>query len=271
MSKDYMAQLSKWARWMLPWQEADAVIADYHDITGTLPRSREELFRDLGKPRDAAKALVQPKQYHIWLAMFSIMTVCILMQINSTLMLDFPLLLVYAIGDSFFRRWSDIFYCYILFAPGIAAALVWFRRQGRKTKNIPKAVPVLLAVLLAYTAGGLLLYWSCVWDLLGTWEGVPALLRPEEGPFYLLQFVMGYSSTFFAFLGIYSLVKARTGDRRWAAVYVLAMTAILISRMLMEWSHVPVITNPEEKFRQIMLRCTLIAAAGAAGTGAALC
>lgn len=82
---------------------------------------------------------------------------------------------------------------------------------------------------------------------------------------------MSYSCSLFALTGIYSLIKARTRDRRWAAVYVLAMAAILISRILLEWSHIPVITNPEEKFRQLMLRCTMVAAAGLAGTGVALC
>ena len=272
MEKDYMTQLSRWARWMLPWQEADVVIADYHDITGIPPRSGEELLRDLGRPRNVVKALAQPKQYYLWLAMFGVMTVCILMQVNSNLIS--PVLLWLALCDGLFKHWRDIFYCYILFAPGIIAALVWFRRQGRKTKSIPKAVPILLAVLLVYTGGVLLIYWSCYWNLdavLGTWEGVPAWIRPEEGPFYLLQFAMSYSCSLFALTGVYSLVRARTGDRRWAAVYVLAMTALLISRAVLEWSVIPVITNPEEKFRQLMLRCTIAAAAGMAGTGAALC
>lgn len=272
MGKDYLTQLSKWARWILPWQEADVVIADYHDIIGIPPRSMEELLRDLGKPRDVVKALAQPKQYRVWLAMFGIMTVCILAQVNSPLI--GPVILWRALWDGFFRRWRDIFYCCILFAPGIIAALVWFRRQGRKTKCIPKAVPILLAILLVYTGGVLLIYWSCFWNpdaFPGTLEGVPAWIRPEEGPLYLLQFAMSYSCSLFVLIGAYSLIKARTRDRRWAAVYVLAMAAILISRMVLEWSHIPVITNPEEKFRQLMLRCTMVAAAGVVGTGIALC
>ncbi|MBD5168961.1 MAG: hypothetical protein HDT20_02375 [Oscillibacter sp.] len=273
MRKDYMTQLSRWARWMLPWQEASDVIADYHDIIAIPPRSRKELIRDLGKPRDVVKALAQPKQYYVWLAVFSIMLVCILMQVNSSLIS--PVFLWCALRDGLFRHWREqIFYCYILFVPGIIAALVWFRRQGRKAKHIPKAVSILLAVLLVYTGGVLLFYWSCFWNLdafLGTWEGVPAWVRPEAGPLYLSQLAMSYSCSLFALTGVYSLIKARTGDRRWAAVYVLAMAAILISRTILEWSQIPVITSPEESFRQLMLRCTIAAAVGMAGTGVALC
>ena len=82
---------------------------------------------------------------------------------------------------------------------------------------------------------------------------------------------MSYSCSLFALTGVYSLIKARTGDRRWTAVYVLAMSAILISRTILEWSNIPVITDPEEPFRQLMLRCTIAAAVGIAGTGVALC
>lgn len=268
MEKDYMSQLLKWARWMLPWQEADVVIADYHDITGIPPRSRDELLRDLGKPRDVVKALARDKQYRVWLAMFGIMAVCILEMINN------PVFFGYAFWAGFLRRWIDIFYCYILFAPGIITALVWFRRQGRKTNRIPKAVPVLLAALSVYIGGVLLLYWSCFGNLdafLGTWEGAPAWIMPEDGPFFMAPLAMSYSGTLLALIGVYSLIKSRTGDRRWAAVYVPAMAAILVSRMVLKWSLIPVVTNPEEKFRQLMIQCTAAAAVGVVGTGIALC
>ena len=269
MGKDYMSQLSKWARWMLPWQEAENVIADYQDITGIPPRPMEELLRDLGKPRDAVKVLVQPKQYRIWLAMMGIMTVCLLQQVNSPLIC--PLIYGTVFWGSFFWRYRDIFYCLLLFPIGIITALVWFRRQGRKTERIPKAVLVLLAALLLYLGGIFLLYWSVfrnIDSLIVIWEGA-AWIRPEGGS--LLQFSISYSCPLLAVAGIYGLIKARTGDRRWAAVYVLAMATILISRMYLELSYIPFISNPEEKFRQFMILCTAAAAVGLAGTGIALC
>ena len=43
-----MARLEQAARWRLPPEEAEDVIADYRDIVGSPPRSEEELRREVG-------------------------------------------------------------------------------------------------------------------------------------------------------------------------------------------------------------------------------
>ena len=72
MKKDYMARLEWAARWRLPPQEANDVIADYRDIVGDPPRPEDELLRDLGSPRAAIRPLTPQKQYrvHLYLQLY---------------------------------------------------------------------------------------------------------------------------------------------------------------------------------------------------------
>ena len=70
MKKDYMTRLERWARWMLPRQEAEDVIADYRDIVAD-----EELFRELDTPQNVIKPLVQKRPYYAWLAAFILMDI----------------------------------------------------------------------------------------------------------------------------------------------------------------------------------------------------
>ena len=79
--------------------------------------------------------------------------------------------------------------------------------------------------------------------------------------------------TLLAFLGVYALVKARTEDRRWAAVYCLAMAVMLVSM-----ESLAVFTAMDVRFlstdnwwhAQMGYYFTILAV-GAAGTGVALC
>ena len=66
MKKDYMTRLERWARWMLPRQEAEDVLADYRDIVAD-----PELAQDLGKPRAVIWALADRKSYYTWLGVFA--------------------------------------------------------------------------------------------------------------------------------------------------------------------------------------------------------
>lgn len=95
----------------------------------------------------------------------------------------------------------------------------------------------------------------------------------EDAPrsFHLSRLAMCYGSPIIALLGTYSLVKARSGDRRWAAVYVLGLTAMVTALLVLDWSGWIIIDGAEEAFRQMLVRCSVIAAVGIVGTGVALC
>ena len=165
---------------------------------------------------------------------------------------------------------------------GAVTALVWFRRQGRKGARLPRAIPILLAVLLICCGGVMLYCWAFSRDFYGfldAWGTMPALIGPNPGEpisvsFYLPQDFMIYGSLILSLAAVFWLVKARTGDRRWAAVYILAFTAILAALNVVAWIHsmdpTPFLT-PEGVFRQMLLESAGITAAGLIFAGVSLC
>lgn len=282
MKKNYMTRLERAARWRLPREEAEDVIADYRDIVAD-----SELCRDLGKPREVIAPLTTKKAYRIWLAVFAFMAACILIPGAS------PHAPFYWIWDACFAGpyggasgWFHVFSHWgpILAVVGLAVSLVWFRRTGRKEGQLPKAVKILTAVLLVWAGALLLVEWAAFRDpqgfadLLGevpwTYFGVPIMGgKMVSLSVEILRDMVQYGGTAIAFLGVYALVKARTGDRRWAAVYCLAMAVMLVSM-----ESLAVFTAMDVRFLSTdnwwhaqMGYYFAILAVGAAGTGVALC
>ena len=235
MKKDYMTRLERAARWMLPRQEAEDVIADYRDIVGDPPRPEEELLRDLGRPRDAVKPLVTPKQYRTWLAAFAVMAACILIPGISPL----P-------GGLYFV-WFNLFsyiavpgftLCRLFLIVGAAVSLVWFRPRREEPRTpLPRFIPIALAVLLAVMG----FVWWVSWQITLLPGG--ALTNPvwhlpldfwwPMANYYLggnlLAFLLEWSALPLMVLGVTALVKARTRDRRWRAVYILSLSAMMLA------------------------------------------
>ena len=294
MKRNYMARLERAARWRLPPQEAEDVIADYRDIVGDPPRSEEELRREVGDPEQVVKLLVSPpRAYRVWQAAFGLMAACILIP-GASPHAPFWYIWDLCFAGPYGGGWGW-FYAYthfshfgpILAGIGLIAALVWFRLQGRKEGRSPKAVKVLLAALMVWLAAVFLVAWLALRDpqgfmsLLGevplTYFGVP--IGPNGGAMVplsveILKDALQYGGTAVAILGVYALVKARTGDRRWAAVYALAMTAMLVS---MEFMALFTAMDPTADFTRadwylpFLGQCAAYAAAGFIGAGAALC
>ena len=269
MKKPYLTRLERWARWMLPRAEADDVIADYREIT-----SDPEMLRGLDKPRKVIRPLAQKKPYYTWLAVFAVMAACVLAVGFCPSALGYPIWRGLVVNQDYQPHWLIV-----LAVLGAAAALIWFRLYGRKEGRLSRAVPVLLAVCLAFLGMVLWFCWACARDFegfLAMWGTVKPWIGPntsQAASYYLLRVAMADGSALIALVGVFALVRARTGDRRWAAVYVLALAAILAALLVlywtgrMDWTEVP----PEEAFRQMLLRCAGIAAVGLAGAGVALC
>lgn len=293
MKKDYMTRLERAARWRLPREEAEDVIADYRDIVGMTPRSEEELRREVGDPEQVVKLLVSPpRAYRVWQAVFILMAACILIPGAS------PHAPFYWIWDNCFAGpygggWGRL-YAYthfshwgpILAGIGLAVSLAWFRRTGRKEGQLPKAVKILTAALLVWAWALLLVEWAAFRDpqgfadLLGevplTYFGAP--IGPNGGAMVplsteILGDVLQYGGTAIAILGVYALVKARTGDRRWAAVYCLAMAVMVVSmESLAMFTAMDVDALSADGWWQAQMGYYLaVLAVGAAGTGVALC
>ena len=267
--KGYMARLERWARWMLPQQEADDIIADYREITAD-----EKLLQGLGRPRSVVRPLADSKSYHIWMAVFTVMAVCILAPGISGTFIGAPLWLYLFDGLTTrpYGAWLAIL--------GAVAALVWFRWKGRKTGRLPRAIPILLAVFLACICWVLWFCWACsrdfdafleMWGQVRVWIG-PNAGSPTPASFYLSRIAMGYVAAVIAVIGVFALVRARMGDRRWAAVSVLAVAAMLTALLVLDWSgRISYDSGVEAEFREMLTRCYVIAAVGLAGTGVALC
>lgn len=266
MGTKYMTQLSKWARWMLPKQEAEDVVADYRDIVGSPPRPEEELLRDLGKPRDVIRPLVQPKQYRVWLVLFLFMSACIL-----TLGVS-PTGIAPTIWWLYFGGWVGVSFGGLAVAVlGSVIALVWFRRQGRKEACLPKAIPILLGVLMAWCGAGLLFCWMAVRDF-DSFLNMLETMRPFVPVYSLIRYVMICGSAVISLAGEVGLIKARTKDRRWTAVYIMALAAMLTSLMYVrETGRMTFTGTPEEMFQRILMLDAWIISIGLAGAGVALC
>lgn len=273
LKRDYLSRLSRAARWRLGAKEAGEVIADYREIIGDPARTEEELVRDLGKPLDAVKPLTSQKAYRLWLAVFVVMAGCILAMGISPW--------DYVLWEWLFVRWPfGIQPAPIVAVAGTVTALVWFRRCGEKRGRLSKAIPVLLAVCLVLIAGVMLFSWACVRDLDGfrdMWGEMPALLGPARMVSVsseVFRYMLSCSPPLLALAGVFSLVKARMGDRRWAAVYVLAMTAMLVSLEVLAVISYMDYDPPADALaalaRQVGVSAA-ITALGLAGTGVALC
>ena len=279
MKKDYMTRLERAARWRLPPQEAEDVIADYREMVGDPPRSEEELIRDLGKPRDAVRPLTRKWPYRIWLAVFAFLSLCILSLGLSGTGFSWRIWRLYFEG---YLDGTKNCISYVVVITGAVVALMWFHQQGRKAARLPRAIPILLAVLLAWCGGVLLYCWMFARDFDGSlliWGTMPTLIGPNAGEpmsvsLFLPLDIMLYGSALLSLTGVFWLVKARTRDRRWAAVYILALAAMLAALNIVALTHsmnpIPAET-PEEVFRQLLLENAGITAVGLLGAGVALC
>ncbi|MCI9548523.1 MAG: hypothetical protein HFF20_04760 [Oscillospiraceae bacterium] len=273
MKKDYMAGLEGWARWMLPRREAEEVIADYRELAGD-----PELSQGLARPRDAVRPLADKKAYRAWLAAFAAMAACILALGVS------PTMTGYLFWRLFFDGWTGTYPygAFIVTAFGAVTALTWFCRRRRReavSPPIPKGLIAVLALLSVWIGLVFLFYWAVIRDLdgflnmLGTMTTFigPGNIVPRST--YLVQCTLCYVPLPVSLLAVYWLVRARTHDRRWAAAYILSLTAILVSlETVAELTRMDVTATPYEiSMRARLLQCAAVTVLGLLGTGVSLC
>ncbi len=258
MKKDYMSRLAGWARWYLPYWEAEDVLEDYEVIIGTPPRPEAELLREVGRPRDVINALAGKKAYRRWLVVFTVLAACILLPGLSLLVLGEP-------WETLFTRFCLTTSLGVIGIPGLilavlgfAASLLFFRIEGLKRAPLSKALVAWLALPAVWAAGVLLLFAAIARD--------PLCIDVYVWPF--LRAFLSCGRAPLAALGVYGLVKARVSDRRWAALYVLALTAVYLTAQMLAFMFLlfdPAAIGPH------VYQLSLILAVGAAGTGVALC
>lgn len=277
MKKDYMTRLERWARWMLPRQEAEDVIADYRDIVGSPPRPDGELLQELGRPRSVIRPLARTKQYCTWLAVFAVMAACILLPADSPL------------PGGLYPLWFNLFYtdipgftfCRLFLIAGLALSLVWFRPgQGEAKAPLPRSMIITLAALLAVMA----LVWWTFWQVTLYPEGALAnpvfhlpmgFWWPMGGGYIggnLLSFLLEWGAIPLAVVGMTGLVKARLCDRRWRAVYFLSLSVLMLAfAVLALLTSMDVTSSPDTWWISTRRLCIEITVFGLIGTGVSLC
>lgn len=275
MKQKYMTRLERWARWMLPPQEAEDVIADYRDIAAD-----SEMLRGLDKPRKVIRPLADTKSYRVWLVVFALMAACALLLALSPLPGGNRLWWFLNISVI----WNDraLFTLGNVFPPlGMAVALVWFRWKGQKLRKLPRAVPILLAAVAAWIAAVLAV------DRFWMNDPLPFAQLWGEAPVRVLGHSLGWTRPLTvlllgdalmwggftaALLAVFALIKARTGDRRWAAVYILALTAVLLSWQTLSFMNDMSLDSAGPGWWLSHWRIWAVCSAvGVIGTGVALC
>lgn len=224
---DYITRLARAARWYLPPEEAAETAADYQELLDQDARSDEVLCRDLGNPRAAVRLLLQPRSYRTWLAVFLALSLCLLIPGVSSL----PGSLFWFVCFNGYNHFGRL----LAFA-GAAGALIWFRRTDRAAGPLPRALHNLLVLLAVWCGAILLLNYGWMQEpqrLLNAWGTVQSMLGPPGHEVSRIgQLIAGFfewGGFLAALIGEYGLVQARVEDRRWSAVYVLGMTAMLLS------------------------------------------
>lgn len=217
LRKDYLARLTRAACWSLPRAEADEVVSDYRELLAAHPRTEAELSRDLGDPAQAVRLLRQGRAYEGWMAVFLVLAVSLLLPVLCVFQ---P---VWNVMEPHCRQLLE-------FLPivGMGVALVWFfwTDRARTRRPLPKGLLPLLILLLAAAAGVVTFTWAGMFVCL---NGGALLLIPAAriGPaismlFELLGVLAGV-------LGAIGLIRARMCNRRWRALYVLALAAVAVS------------------------------------------
>lgn len=298
MKKDYMARLEQAARWRLPREEAEDVIADYRDIVGTPPRSEEELRREVGDPEQVVRLLVQPpRAYYAWLAVFAALAACLLAAALAPLPASpsYMLLKWYEWGGSFHLVDAPVNILTLLpflqLAAGTGLCLACFlRRRDRVKPALPRGVILCGLLMLAALAYAWWVVWRLSADpgqLLTLWTVDESFIGEGTGPAYSARFSPGLIAiaerlewgccALAGLVGLLALVKARTRDRRWAAVYILSLAAAVLSLavlgMVSSFSDFGTPHSPlyDGWFRPYLPQFAVLTAVGLAGAGAALC
>ena len=270
MKRSYFESLTRAARWRLPPDEAQEVLEDYAALLEETPRSEEALRREIGEPVAAVRALVEPKKYRRWLRVFGFLTVWLMLPALS-------MLPGYAAAslEEFLARLANILFLFPVtpvlgLLVGILVALLWFRRQGIQGGPRPQGLLPLMLVPLVGMAEAWWAAWVMMSKASGHWDLAPSQANLVGS---IINGVLGWSGFVVALLGLWALVRARLKDRRWAALFILALAAVTLALTVLFMLHSYALDDYGSpgwwhRFFAEYLAITLL---GLAGTGVALC
>ena len=222
--QEYMKKFSFFARWYLPAAEAEDVIIDYSEMLRDHPDS-SSIDHELENPRQAAKLLMEKKSYRRWISAFVLMVFCLLIPTSQML------------RGWFYRRPFRLML--LLLFIGAAAALLYFRPRDKALRSpLPKRLlPALIALTASAVISALLLAGLAngFWKVFGTVVGSHGVAVGRYGLYagMILQAFAAFSLT----ASFYGLVKARTDNHRWRALYIMALTALIVCTLVYATLH----------------------------------
>ena len=238
-----------------------------------------------------------PKAYYAWLAVFAALAACLLAAALAPLPASpsYMLLKWYEWGGSYHLVDAPVNILTVLpllqLAAGTGLCLACFLRRRNRVKGaIPKGVVLCGLLMLAALAYA----WWAVWrlcadseQLLTVWTVDESFIGKGIGSAYGAHSSPGLIAiagrlewgccALAGLVGLFALVKARTRDRRWAAVYILSLASAVLSLavfgMIFSFSDFGTPHNPlyDGWFRPYLPQFAVLTAVGLAGAGAALC
>lgn len=248
----YFKQITFFVRWRLPKREADEVLADYAEILSQRPENNDTaLMQELGPPFHAARMLTDPNTYRRWLAAFGGMVLCLLL----------PELLL--LRTMFYQEPTAFLAALLAF--GTVISLIWFRpRRAEEKTPLPKGVlTVLLGLLMLIVVSGLVLasLFAGVWTHLA-----PGLYGTTA------RWTLWLCGSVAAIAGLFGLVKARTADRRWRALYVMGLHMLVACVMVIAvLTSMRIDTLSFHWWVPYAVHCGVVGLTGLVCTGVSLC
>ena len=265
MRRDYLSRLSRAARWYLPPAEAAEVLEDYREIVAG--RSEEELRREVGSPRETARRLAQPKAYRRWLAVFLVLSACVLLPAVDPILEEVSLTAwLSGISQMFWNSNGSIARLSMpLFPLGIVLPLAWFQRNGGAGRAPSKrTLPIFALILL-----GIAWVWFLFWAILAERFDVINFLFPDMA--WTVRLIICLNILIAGAAGMTGLFKSRLEGRRWRAMYIWGLTGVVLNSFL--WQTFTCMTFESSVGWQgpYWIRLAFITAAGLLGTGVSLC
>ena len=260
--QQYMKKFSRAVRWRLPPQESEDAISDYKELIFQEERDEAKLLEELGDPVQAAHLLTDVKLYRRWLAVFAVLVYGLFLLTKWVYMAFSPLYLY-----DFDQWWYPVW----VMAVGLPLSLYWFLRYGQKCGTLPKYLLLALVVVLAFGAGTMVWNWY-IFD--PSFLAGYAELYPNTIPWQIVlqQELLFRGGVICALIALIGLIMAKCYDRRWLALYELALTAAVLCgfiTFICRGMDLDAIHGSIQLY--MFARLIPIGAVGLIGTGVALC
>ena len=259
--EQYLKKFSRAVRWRLPPQESEDAISDYRELVFQEERDEARLVEELGEPVQAAHLITDVRTYRRWLKVFAVLAIGLFLLAKWD----------YMAWSRFYFSFADQWWYPVwVMAVGLPLSLYWFRRHGQKNGPLSKGLLLSLAAVLVF--GAVIMAWTwhitdpAFLDYYAALGGIPWQIT-------LQRYLITYGGTACALAALPGLVLAKCYDRRWLALYTLALTAaVMCGFVIFIFVSIDLSAAIRESIQTyIFARVVPIGAVGLIGTGVALC